>query len=472
MTKHILSSGDKLQVMGNISFISKVIQSVTIDLKGLFFSQIRLFLSKIAIDICNIPISDMAKQKTATQQQKFTGHQKLVISLLALTQFTVILDFMIMSPLGDFMMKALKMTTGQFGVAVSAYAFSAALSGILTAGFADRFDRKKLLLFFYTGFILGTLFCALAPSYPLLLMARIVTGLFGGVIGSISLTIVTDLFPLQMRGRAMGVIQLGFAASQVLGIPAGLYLANHGGWHIPFIMIVALAVIIAILVLRFLEPVDKHLAVIANKNMWHHYRDILTQKNYRVAFAATALISVGGFLIQPFASSFFINNLNVKPGELPVIFLFSGIASLVIMPVVGKLSDSIDKFKLFTLGTIWAMLMMLVYTHMAPMPLWIIIAVNILVFMGIMSRVTPASATISSVPGLTDRGAFMSINASLQQLAGGIAASLAGLIVVQKTPGTALENFPVLGYISVLIMFISLALMYRVSEVVRSKNEI
>jgi predicted MFS family arabinose efflux permease len=122
----------------------------------------------------------MNKNMQSQQSFPFTTYQKFVIFILAITQFTVVLDFMVMSPLGDIMMKTLRITTSQFGVAVSAYAFSAGISGILTAGFADKFDRKKLLLFFYTGFIIGTLFCAIAPNYAFLVSARIITGLFGG----------------------------------------------------------------------------------------------------------------------------------------------------------------------------------------------------------------------------------------------------------------------------------------------------
>jgi predicted MFS family arabinose efflux permease len=156
----------------------------------------------------------------------FTSYQKFVIFILAVTQFSVILDFMVMSPLGDMLMKSLSLKPSQFGFAVSAYAFSAGSSGLLTAGFADKFDRKKLLLFFYTGFILGTFSCSMANTYPLLIAARIITGIFGGVIGSISMAIITDLFDIHHRGRVMGFIQMGFGASQVLGIPISLFIAN------------------------------------------------------------------------------------------------------------------------------------------------------------------------------------------------------------------------------------------------------
>src|ERR1700730_17742028 len=173
----------------------------------------------------------------------FTGYQKFAIFLLAITQFTVILDFMVMSPLGDILMKSLNIKPAHFGIAVSAYAFSAGISGLLTAGFADKFDRKKLLLFFYTGFIAGTFLCGIAQSYPLLVGARIITGLFGGVIGSISMAIIADLFSIQQRGRVMGFVQMGFGASQVLGIPISLFIANAWGWQAPFWMVFVIALI-------------------------------------------------------------------------------------------------------------------------------------------------------------------------------------------------------------------------------------
>src|SRR5436190_7271539 len=191
----------------------------------------------------------------------FTPYQKLAIALLAITQFTVILDFMVLSPLGDFLMKSMNLHPDQFGFVVSIYAFSAGTSGLLTAGFADRFDRKKLLLFFYSGFIAGTVLCGLSHSYFMLLAARLITGLFGGVIGSISLAIVTDLFAIQQRGRAMGFMQMGFSASQVLGIPIGLYLATQWGWQSAFLMVAGIAIVVAVIILFRMQPVNKHLAL-------------------------------------------------------------------------------------------------------------------------------------------------------------------------------------------------------------------
>src|SRR3954464_13028957 len=171
------------------------------------------------------------KKTDKTAAIPFTGYQKFVAGLLAFLQFAVILDFMVMSPLGAVIMPSLGISPARFGIVVSAYAFSAGLSGLLAAGFADRFDRKKLLLFFYAGFLCGTLWCGLARSFEAMLAARIVTGLFGGVIGLVLLAIATDLYAPNLRGRVMGIIQTAFSASQVMGIPVALYLSNHFNWH-------------------------------------------------------------------------------------------------------------------------------------------------------------------------------------------------------------------------------------------------
>jgi predicted MFS family arabinose efflux permease len=251
----------------------------------------------------------------------FSRYQKLLVGMLAFLQFAVILDFMLMSPLGAVIMPALNITTSQFGVVVSAYAFSAGLSGLLTAGFADRFDRKKLLLFFYTGFILGTLWCGLAQSYETLLTARIVTGLFGGVIGSIVLAISADLFPLSMRGRVMGVIQTAFAASQVLGIPVGLYLSNHWNWHLPFLAMAGLGLVGGLVVAWKMQPVADHLNAPQKSSAWVHLFETVSDRRYLIAFATTALLTTGGFMLMPFSSAYLVANLGIDLHDLPTVYL-------------------------------------------------------------------------------------------------------------------------------------------------------
>ena len=309
----------------------------------------------------------------------------------------------------------------------------------------------------------------MAPSYELLVAARIITGLFGGVIGSIGMAIITDIFSIDQRGRVMGTVQMGFAASQVLGIPIGLYLANIWGWHAPFLMIVGLSILIAIAIMQGMKPVTKHLDSKTERNVFQHFLHVLSTTNYRIAFAGTALLSVGGFLMMPFGSAFAINNLKITQEQLPIVFMVTGVSAIVVMPLVGRLSDKFDKFKVFTYGSIWAVIMTAVYTNLTPMPLWIIMILNILLFAGIMSRMVPATSLMTAIPEMQDRGAFMSMNASLQQIAGGIASIAAGLIIVQKDKNSPLEHYPTLGVISIVVILLCIWLVYRVNVIVKHK---
>ncbi len=406
---------------------------------------------------------------TPTTAPAFTGYQKMVIGLLALLQFTVILDFMIISPLGFLLMKVPGINTTRFGLIVSSYAISACLSSIVAAGFVDKYDRKKVLLFFYAGFVLGTLCCALSNSFWTLLGARIITGLFGGVIGAISMSIITDLFALNQRGKVMGFVQMGFAASQVLGIPIGLFFAPRWGWQSAFMMIVVLALAIIGLIFFYLKPIDKHLAVQTDKNPFLHLFHTLGNKKYRAAYIAVTFLPVGGYMLMPFGSAFSVNNLHIHQEDLQWLYLASGLSSVVIMPVVGRLSDKYDKYKVFFAGSLIAIIMVNIYVNLPPVSLFVLMAINIFLFMGIMSRIVPATTLNSAIPELADRGAFMSICAALQQMAGGIGAFVAGLIVHQQTNTSPLQNYNILGIVVSAFTVICLLLVYQVSKIVKEK---
>ena len=410
-------------------------------------------------------------EKTKLEIPPFSSYQKYIIVLLALLQFTVILDFMVISPLGDILMKKLDMTTANFGLTVSAYAFSAGISGLLAAGFADKFDRKKLLIFFYTGFIIGTVCCALATNYTLLLAARIVTGLFGGVIGSVSLAIVTDLFVIHQRGRVMGFIQMAFASSQILGIPLGLYFANHWGWHSSFLMIAGLGILILVTIVIKMKPVVKHLELQSDKSPFLHLWHTLSNKNYQVGFMAIAFLSIGGFMLQPFGSAFLVNNIKISQLDLPMVFFYTGLSVLFIMPIIGKLSDKVNKFWLFTAGSLLTIVIIIIYTNLGPVPLWQIVGLTMIMFMGIMSRMVPATTLNTGIPEMKDRGAYMSITSSMQQIAGGIAAVCAGLIVHQETKTSPLENYDILGYVISAVSLCSIFFIWRVNQLVKSKEK-
>src|SRR5580698_6316733 len=398
----------------------------------------------------------------------FSRYQSILVALLALVQFTIIIDFMIMSPLGAIIMPALDISAAQFGVAVSAYAFSAGISGILAAGFADRFDRKWLLLFFYVGFTLGTALCAVSPNYHVLLLGRIVTGLFGGVIGSVVLAIVTDLFALQLRGRVMGFVQTAFAASQVLGIPAGLFLSNHWNWHVAFGALVGLSIVGMSAVLLLMKPVNGHLLLKQDKNAFRHLVATVSQPRYWLAFSVTTLLATGGYMLMPFGSAFTVHNLGIDIFHLPTIYLVSGVFSIFIGPLVGRASDAFGKYPVFMFGSAMSIVMVLIYTHLGQVSLATAIVVNVLMFVGIFSRMIPSQALISAIPDASQRGSFSAISASLQQLSGGLGSVLAAAIITQNADGS-LRHFDWLGYIVVATSILSLIAMYFVQKSVANQ---
>jgi predicted MFS family arabinose efflux permease len=401
-------------------------------------------------------------------ERGFSRYQSFLVALLAFVQFTIILDFIIMSPLGAILMPALNITAAQFGVAVSAYAFSAGISGVLAAGFADKFDRKRLLLFFYVGFTAGTMLCALAPNYHLLLLGRIVTGLFGGVVGSVVLAIVTDLFPLHLRGRVMGFVQTAFAASQVLGIPVGLFLANRWNWHVSFGAIVILAIIVIVSVLLLMRPVNEHLKLKQDRNAFAHLIATVTEPSYTLAFGVTTLLATGGFMLMPFGSAFTVHNLGIDIEHLPTIYLVSGLFSIFTGPLVGRLSDAIGKFPTFVFGTAMSIVMVLIYTHLGQTTLTVAIVVNVLMFVGIFSRMIPSQALISAIPAANQRGSFSAISASVQQLSGGLGSVFAAAIITQNADGS-LSHFDRIGYVVVGTSLVALTAMYFVQKQVARK---
>lgn len=398
----------------------------------------------------------------------FNRYQVFVISILAILQFTIVLDFMVLSPLSAILLDEMSISTAQFGLVVSAYAFSAGASGLLASGFADKYDRKKLLLFFYTGFIIGTLLCGIATSYHFLMIARIVTGIFGGVIGSIIYAIITDLFPMEKRGRVMGFVQMAFASSQIFGIPLGLYLANKLGWHSPFLLIVGVSIFVFAAVTIYLKPVTAHLENKTTKNPFMHMLKTLSNKTYLKGFSVTTLLATGGFMLMPFGAAFSVNNLGIALEDLPMVYMFTGIFSMMAGPLAGKLSDSIGKFKVFWMGSTLAIIIIMIYCNLGVTPISMVIGLSILMFIGVTSRMVSSQALLTAIPEPADRGAFMGINSSVMQISGGIASAVAGIIVVQGADGK-LQNYPLLGIVVSGSIVITIIMMYFINKMVQEK---
>jgi predicted MFS family arabinose efflux permease len=295
-----------------------------------------------------------------------------------------------------------------------------------------------------------------------------VTGLFSGVLGASAMAIIADLFSFDQRGRVMGFTQMSFAVSQVAGIPIGLYLANQFNWHAPFAMIVVFSIITMGFTAYFLKPVTRHLVQRDRKNPLAHLQKTVSNKVYWLPFLATAMLSIGGFMLMPFSTPFMINNVGVSQTQLPLIYVVMGICSMITLPMIGKLSDRLGKFATFIAGTVLAMIMVFIYTNLTPVPVWQVIVISALMFAGVMSRMIPSTALMTAVTKKEDRGAFMSINSSLQQIAGGAAAVIAGWVIFQKQDGKLL-HFNILGYVCISIMVVCAFCVYYINQRVLRK---
>ncbi len=400
----------------------------------------------------------------------FSSYQKRVLIILGLIQLCLVMDFMIIAPLGDFLIKSLDINTRQFGLIVSSYAFSAAITGIIAATFIDRFERRSMLLTVFIGFIVSTLACGWSDSYVTLLAARVLTGMFAGITSALVMTIVTDLFAPNQRGRAMSVVQMGFAVSQIIGIPAGIWFASAISWHASFYLIVVLAGALLIAMVMLIQPVNAQRRPADHKPLLHLWQT-LKNRHYQTGFVAVAFLTIGGYLMMPFSAVFLVNNVKMTYDQLPLIFFFTGVSSLIVMPIVGSLSDKIDRFKLFAVGSSLAAVMVGIYAHLPVSPLWWVIVVNVLLFATIMCRMNPAMALNSMVPQAQDRGAYMSICSSLQQIAGGIASVMAGMIVIQPSEHSPLQHFDRLGDVAIGVFLLCIVLLYRVNKSIKRRHQ-
>jgi len=390
--------------------------------------------------------------------------EKIILLLLAAVNFTHIMDFMIMMPLGNFLMPHFKISSRSFSMLVAAYTFSAGIAGFLAAFFVDQFDRKRVLLFGYTGFLLGTLCCAIAPTYGLLLAARIVAGTFGGLIGAQVLSIVADLVPYERRAAAMGMIMAAFSVASVFGVPFGLYLSNHFNWHAPFIFVVALGIILIPLIVRYLPAMNKHLH--EDRVRIHPLvlvKDIVKDRNQLLALALSATIMMGHFMIIPFLNPFMEFNMGFSKTQTPMIYLVGGTLTFFSSPMVGKIADKLGKFRLFSFMAMLCVIPIAVITNLPQIPFAFVLCVTGFWFVVSSGRSIPAQAIISNVVPAERRGSFMSFNASVQQMFVGLASVIAG-IVVSKNPDNTITNYPVTGYLSIAITLLSLLVGYQLNK--------
>jgi predicted MFS family arabinose efflux permease len=377
-------------------------------------------------------------------------NDRLLLFALAAVQFTHIMDFMIMMPLGPQLMRIFEINPQQFGFLVSAYTISAGIVGFFGAFFIDRFDRKKALLFVYSGFIIGTFACGVSPSYHFLLSARILTGAFGGVSGALILSIIGDTIPLERRASAMGVVMAAFSVASVFGVPFGLFMANEFSWHAPFLFIGIVGAVVVGLITIALPSLNKHLQSKQDRLApVEILSDIFKDRNQKQALLLMVFLMFGQFSIIPFISPYMVANVGFSEHDLTYIYLFGGLLTIFTSPMVGKAADKYGKHRIFTIFVLISLIPIIGITNMPIAPVALVLVITTLFFICAGGRMIPAMALITSTVPPKSRGSFMSINSSVQQLSSGLAAFIAGAIVTKDSSTGQLQNYSIVGAIAV-----------------------
>lgn len=391
--------------------------------------------------------------------------EKILLLLLAAINFTHILDFMIIMPLGNYLMPYFHISTQQFSMIVSAYSYAAFTTGIIAAFVIDKFDRKKSLLFGYSGFIIGTALCGFAPNYQFLIFARMLAGLFGGLIGAQVLSIVADTFPYEKRGRAMGYLMAAFSMASVLGVPLSLYIANIFSWHAPFLLVAGLGLILIPLNIRYIPPVRGHLQSAANRKLLKAFQIIFSRGSTLLALGLTAFLFFGHFLVVPFLNPYMEFNVGFTKNEIPLTYVVGGTATLFSAPFFGKMADRKGKFLVFILCSLLALPFIYFITNMPPIPFYFVLIATGFWFVMANGRSIASQAMISNVIESEYRGSFMSLNSSFQQLFVGSASFMAGLIVTNDPVTKKIFHFHWVGYLSIAVLLLAVLMGWRLRKI-------
>ncbi len=372
------------------------------------------------------------------------------------------MDFMIMMPLGPQLMRDLGIDARQFGTLISSFALTAGIVGLAAAPFTDRFDRRKLLLFCYAGFTLGTLACGLCDNASTLLVARAICGAFGGVSGATIMAIVADVVPPERRARGMGIIMTAFSAAAAMGVPLGLKIAQWWKWEGPFLTIALVAAAVWIGLFRTLPPVRGHLTggkVKSGKD----FLELIRNGNAWTGLVLMGAMVFGHFTIIPFLSPFLVANTGLPETSLFLVYLTGGVITIFTGPFIGKMADRHGKFLMYAILVAGACVVIRVLTSAGPMPVWQTLILAGLFFTFASGRFVPGQATISMAVPPARRGAYMSLVACSRDLASGVTASLGSYIVAQGADGRLL-HFDRLGWLAIGVSVVSLWIFRQVKS--------
>ncbi len=404
----------------------------------------------------------------------FSRNEKIVLFSLAAIQFNHIVDFMIVMPLGPKLMRVFQISPEQFSLLVSMYTLMAGLSGFLASFYVDKFDRKNNLVFMFIGFIISTALCGAAPNFYWLLAARAFAGFFGGIMNSLILSIVSDLISYDRRATAMGTITSAFSLASIVGIPFSLFLSDQFDWHAPFMFLAISSIIVLIVAVKHIPSVRGHLDQVdsVTKTITNPFTNILQSPTQLFSLFFMFILMLGHFSIIPFISPSLVANAGVDEKQLLFIYLVGGTCSMLMAPLIGKFSDKYGKAKVFTWALFFSVIPVILITHQAVAPLYIVLLIAGLFFVSAVARMVPAQALISSAAEPAHRGSFLSILSCVQSLSMALGSWMAGQIIIKNTVTGHLERYQLVGYIAVGFGFLSLIIFQKIKylDVIQRKS--
>lgn len=390
----------------------------------------------------------------------------ILIAMLAAINFTHIMDFVIMAPLGATLKEAMSITTNQFGYLVSVYTFAAALGAIIAFFKIDKYDRRTSIIFVYSGFIIANILCALAPQYKFFMLARFFAGLFGGVLNVLIMSVIGDVIPLERRGKATGMVMAAFSAASVIGIPSGLILADvFNDYHAPFWLLSILSMLVGTTLLLKFPSIKSHMEFTGHKTPpLEILKEFSQDTNVRRALLFVFLLMIAGFSVVPFISDYLVNNVGLDKTELKYVYLCGGLSTFASSILVGRLTDKLGKVKTFVSAAIVSIIPISVVTVLPSMPLHFVLMFNVIFFTCFGARFVPAMTLMTTCVQPKRRGSFLSISSAIQQLGSGIAVLIASAIIMNGAKGE-LYNFGWVGVVACVATVLSIVVAVRIKEV-------
>lgn len=389
----------------------------------------------------------------------------MLLFVLASIQFTHMMDFMIMLPLSDTLMESFDLNPLEFSWIVSSYTFGAGISSFAAAFFIDRLDRKKALMYVYIGFILGNVACALSESYLLLLIARSISGIFGGVMGALLLAIIGDAISPDKRSTAMGYVIGAFSIASVFGVPFGLFIAHKFNWQAPFWFLTVISLFVLYGIYRFVPSISGHVEKAKQNKSYQVFVNIFKNKNQQRALLFSLLLMLGQFTIITHFARYMVRNVGFEKSDLSWIYLIGGALTIFSSPYFGKMADKRGKLKIYTIFGILNIVPIVIITNLTPVPIWLALCVTGLFFVTSNARFVPAQSLITSVVDPSERGSFMSINSAVQAITNGFASIIAGLLVTESLGSKHMIGYQYVGYVAAVASVIAVIVAQKIKTV-------